>query len=366
LVTDKKVTFDSETNKAVEMTFFLQKDAYNTENIERSVVTVGFASKHPTGAVRFDVTLDTLPYQAISDGFEVVAQFRVKDMKTDKTFYTDSNGLDMQKRVKDYRPSWNFSYPDSYQKENVTANYYPINSAIAVEDDNIRLTVLNDRSQGGSSLEDGTVELMHNRKIHSDDNKGVGEFLEEHNQYGRGIRVKASYHMVISKAGDSVAQRKTQIAIENPMQYFFSDSAEIKETDEVSMNLPARLAKYGVQAPVRMLTYPLGENKIMIRFDNLHDAESKKVDLFNIGIDMWEYVNPGVAAQIAFSEVSITGNMFLQDMKDRKIKWNYKGKTAPKAEQKVDGDEFEVEPMGIRTFVASYTVKGEETTTIFQ
>jgi lysosomal alpha-mannosidase len=44
--------------------------------------------------------------------------------------------------------------------ENATQNYYPVNSAIYVEDEAIRLTVNNDRSQGGSSLRDGTIELM--------------------------------------------------------------------------------------------------------------------------------------------------------------------------------------------------------------
>lgn len=81
-------------------------------------------------------------------------------MRTDGTFYTDSNGLVMQKRVKDFRPSWDLSYDDSYQRENITANYYPVNSAIYIEDKSLRMTVLNDRSQGGSSLRDGTIELM--------------------------------------------------------------------------------------------------------------------------------------------------------------------------------------------------------------
>ncbi len=66
------------------------------------------------------------------------------------TCYTDSNGLSMQKRIKNYRPSWNVFYTD----EEVPANYYPINSAIYISDveKNQRFTILNDRSQGGSSL----------------------------------------------------------------------------------------------------------------------------------------------------------------------------------------------------------------------
>ena len=289
-VTESKVSLNGQ-NQAVEFTFFLEKDAYGAKNQERSVVTVGFSSDPArSGAIRFDVTLDSLPYKALNDGFEVVTQFKVKGMKTDKTFYTDSNGLDMQKRVLDYRPTWDLTYPDPYMKENVTANYYPVNSAIAVEDSKIRMTVLNDRSQGGSSLEDGTVELMQNRKIPADDNKGVGEWLMEKNEFGRGIRVKASYHLVISKAGDTLPQRKTQIAIENPLQYFFSDSAKLDGTG-TPLGLDKAFANAGVKDGVRMLMYPKDRNLIQFRFENMHENASAKVDLAGIVIPLWDAIN---------------------------------------------------------------------------
>lgn len=38
-------------------------------------------------------------------------------------------------------------------------------------------SVINDRSQGGTSLKSGTIELMQNRAIPSDDRKGVDEYL---------------------------------------------------------------------------------------------------------------------------------------------------------------------------------------------
>jgi lysosomal alpha-mannosidase len=63
----------------------------------------------------------------------------------------------------------------------VTTNYYPINSAISVVDakTSFKFTVLNDRSQGGSVLEDGRIELMQNRRLFKDDGKGVEECMNE-------------------------------------------------------------------------------------------------------------------------------------------------------------------------------------------
>ncbi|KAI3832345.1 hypothetical protein MKW92_046815, partial [Papaver armeniacum] len=70
-------------------------------------------------------------------------------LKTNKTFYTDSNGRDFIKRVRDYRADWDLQ----------------INLGIYVEDDKTELSVLVDRSVGGSSLMDGQVELMLHRGV---------------------------------------------------------------------------------------------------------------------------------------------------------------------------------------------------------
>ena len=41
------------------------------------------------------------------------------------------------------------------------------------------MTVLNDRSQGGASIEQGRIELMQNRRLFYDDDRGVDEPLNE-------------------------------------------------------------------------------------------------------------------------------------------------------------------------------------------
>lgn len=47
-------------------------------------------------------------------------------------------------------------------QEPVASNYYPVTSKITIMDENrdLKVSVLNDRSQGGSSLNDGDIELM--------------------------------------------------------------------------------------------------------------------------------------------------------------------------------------------------------------
>jgi hypothetical protein len=71
--------------------------------------------------------LDGIPLS--NQGQEVIIQFYTPDIDNNKTFYTDSNGLEMQERIIDYRPTWDF-----IGFLNVTQNYYPVNSAIVIKD----------------------------------------------------------------------------------------------------------------------------------------------------------------------------------------------------------------------------------------
>lgn len=54
---------------------------------------------------------------------------------------------------------------------------------------------MNDRSQGGSVIVDGRIELMQNRRSKLDDWRGVGEALDERDSQGNGISVPATYYV---------------------------------------------------------------------------------------------------------------------------------------------------------------------------
>jgi hypothetical protein len=55
------------------------------------------------------------------------------------------------------------------------------------------MTVMNSHTQGGSSLKQGHIELMQNRRISSQDNRGIIEPLDELDKDGNGITVPATY-----------------------------------------------------------------------------------------------------------------------------------------------------------------------------
>lgn len=73
-----------------------------------------------------EVEVHLSPIPSDSDGFggkEVTVNFYAYNFtNTDGKFYTDSNGLEMLERVKDYRNDWKLETDQS-----ISANYYPIN-----------------------------------------------------------------------------------------------------------------------------------------------------------------------------------------------------------------------------------------------
>ncbi|XP_078216792.1 lysosomal alpha-mannosidase isoform X8 [Callithrix jacchus] len=128
-------------------------------------------------------------------GKEVISCFDTP-LETKGRFYTDSNGREILERRRDYRPTWKLN-----QTEPTAGNYYPVNTRIYITDGNMQLTVLTDRSQGGSSLRDGSLELMVHRRLLKDDGRGVSEPLME-NGLGSWVRGR---HLVLLDTAQAAA-----------------------------------------------------------------------------------------------------------------------------------------------------------------
>ncbi|CAI5743879.1 unnamed protein product [Peronospora destructor] len=111
-------------------------------------------------------------------GKEVIVRFDAgNSIASAGTLYTDSNGLEFMKRVRNHRDTWNLTLHDN--QEEVAANYFPITTGAFIKDGKRQLNVVTDRAQGAASLADGQVEVMVHRRLLVDDSKGVGEPLNE-------------------------------------------------------------------------------------------------------------------------------------------------------------------------------------------
>jgi lysosomal alpha-mannosidase len=122
----------------------------------------------------------------------------------------------MQARQRNYRPSWALNVTNP-----VAGNYYPVNAAIRIEEGagaqssgTRALSVVNDRSQGGTSLASGQVELMVHRRMLADDGRGVGQALNESGLSGQGLIVRGRHWIMATHAATAArAAREQQQAV---------------------------------------------------------------------------------------------------------------------------------------------------------
>lgn len=135
-----------------------------------------------------------------SIGKEIISRFTVDSVKSAGVFYTDSNGRELIKRQRDKR----YDYEYDPKLEPIASNYYPVTSKIALKDATLQVAVLNDRSQGGSSLKDGDMELMVHRRLLKDDAKGVSEPLNEQ-EFNQGVVVRGQHYLVLGSSASGIS-----------------------------------------------------------------------------------------------------------------------------------------------------------------
>jgi hypothetical protein len=250
----------------------------NKTSNEEAIVKVRFSPAVFEQIIEFEVELNALSISPNYRGKDLTVNWQMLDgFDPKQKFWTDSNSLQMIERnlYKRGEPRWIIED----QHSNISSNYYPVDSAIAMRDQtgkNLQVTVMNDRAQGGSADVSGkaTIELMQHRRITEDDNKGVGEVLSEVDQSDSGIKVTAKYWMqIFDYTKDHSLQRDQQIFIDQPLEYLFAFKYEQEEVKPHSRPSMAQIKYIGDEDhnQVTYHTFPLGRNKILVRFENMAD-----------------------------------------------------------------------------------------------
>ena len=92
-------------------------------------------------------------------GKEIISRIAT-DIASGDHFFTDSNGFETMLRTRNHRQTYSINLT-----EPITANYYPVNTAISIRDASAQLTVVPDRTQGGASLASGEIEMLLHRRL---------------------------------------------------------------------------------------------------------------------------------------------------------------------------------------------------------
>ncbi|XP_053387194.1 alpha-mannosidase 2x-like [Mercenaria mercenaria] len=92
--------------------------------------------------------------------FELALRITTDTKNINRTFYTDLNGFQIQRRR-------------TYDKLPIQGNVYPMATMAFIQDNHHRHSILTANSLGFSSLEQGIMEVMLDRRLNQDDNRGL-------------------------------------------------------------------------------------------------------------------------------------------------------------------------------------------------
>ena len=131
----------------------------------------------------FDSLEDNYFLKRFSFAYSFILKTNINNLDKDKNsiFYTDSNGLEMMKRTID-----KFEYKETAYSS-IGGNFYPVTSFISIQDENNneenknnkKVTIFNDRAQGGTGYQPGSIILILQRMTYGNDNRGLTENLYE-------------------------------------------------------------------------------------------------------------------------------------------------------------------------------------------
>uniref|UniRef100_A0A6V7QUP3 Alpha-mannosidase n=1 Tax=Ananas comosus var. bracteatus TaxID=296719 RepID=A0A6V7QUP3_ANACO len=290
-------------------------------------------------------------------GKEVAVQITTT-MMTNKTFYTDSNGRDFLKRVRDYRSDWELQV-----NQPVAGNYYPINLGIYIQDNSTELSVLVDRPVGGSSVLDGQVELMLHRRLLYDDGRGVAESLDEEvcvNDQCAGLVIQGKFYIRIDPLGEGAKwRRSTGQEIYSPLLLAFSEKdAGVNWANSHRPTFSMADPSYSLPDNVALITLQALEGgSTLLRLAHLYEVGEDKDLSVMARVDLEKLFSGRKISKI--TETNLSANQERVEMEKKRLKWQVEGSTrsaGPVRGGAVDVSELVVElgPMEIRTFIINF------------
>ncbi|RZF46632.1 hypothetical protein LSTR_LSTR014959 [Laodelphax striatellus] len=277
-------------------------------------------------------------------GKEIIVRYDT-DIKSDKVFYTDSNGREMLKRVRDFRPTWQLQLT-----EKISGNYYPVTSKITIKDDKNQFSVLTDRAQGGSSLKDGQIELMVHRRLLHDDAFGVGEALNETAFGGIGLVAAGTHYLTLGlpSAEKFLAQRKLMDS-----WIFLTPTPNITfDQWQKSYKMEYSGLKGTVPSNVKILTLePWKGRSLLIRLENIFENGEDELYSKEANVNLQDLFS--AFKVVSAEETTLGANLLLKDL--QRLKWksqsNYIEKQGLSDQQTLTDFNVTLKPMQIRTFI---------------
>lgn len=133
-----------------------------TENWKRTVVEKEVPTEYGTTATVIDFIYEV---NLNTDNEEWFVRFGA-DIQNEGYFHTDLNGF-------------NFDTHHFRSDMPIQSQVFPMPTLASIDDDKLRLTVISEHAQGTASLQDGTIDVWLDRRLRQDDNRGLGQGVQD-------------------------------------------------------------------------------------------------------------------------------------------------------------------------------------------
>uniref|UniRef100_A0AC35UAH3 Alpha-mannosidase n=1 Tax=Rhabditophanes sp. KR3021 TaxID=114890 RepID=A0AC35UAH3_9BILA len=212
--------------------FAISKGKLLTRVVRKSHGSINLMQKYEIYADKDGIYLENIIDITNKTEIEVIMHLAT-DIKSGSTFYTDLNAYQMIKRKRlDSLP--------------IQGNYYPMPSTILIEDTKQRLTVIGNQPLGASSLENGAIEIMLDRKLEKDDDRGLDEPMTD------SLQTRSQFVLLLEEGSFEVENKnklaghwtKKAFSVLNEIYYpvtaanFKGDSSTAKWQNIISLPLP--------------------------------------------------------------------------------------------------------------------------------
>ncbi|CAF1413328.1 unnamed protein product [Adineta ricciae] len=279
-------------------------------------------------------------------GKEIVIRFNT-NINNAKKYYTDANGRQVLERIRDYRPTWHH-VPD----DPISSNYYPINSRIWIQDESRQFTILTDRSQGGGSMYDGSIEIMIHRRLLRDDSMGVREALNE-TAYGQGLVISGKHILVLDRPSDSARLHRTtaqQLFMHPLATYSLPNTSLSNYSTKFRQTWSALLDTMPLN--VHLLTFDqLSPKQYLIRVEHYFEANEDAFYSKPTAIDL-QTMFKSIGNIKDVMELILTANLPLTDL--HRLDWTAKDQQPSHIntlrQSSLNATTITLNPMQIRTF----------------
>lgn len=279
-------------------------------------------------------------------GKEIIVRYDT-DIQSQAQFYTDANGREVLTRRRDYRPTWNYTVT-----EPVSGNYYPVNSRIWIKDQTRQFTVLTDRSQGGASINDGSLEIMLHRRLLHDDRLGVGEPLNE-TAYGEGLVVRGKHVLIVQPPATSALYHR--VASQNLYMHplaTYSLTQQTYDTYSTAYRQTWSAITDALPLNVHLLTLDqLSATEYLVRVENYFELLEDDNYSHPVTIDL-QSIFKSIGTITSAVELTLGANLALANL--NRLDWTARmeesSSMAKPEERSVKDTTVRLIPMDIRTF----------------